>query len=345
MKQIVLLLAMTAGFSELAISQDIHFSNTEYVPLVLNPALAGANSGRQASLAYRTQWGQLGSSFRTAVAAFDTRLGKERSNKVNTLGLGFNFFTDRTPGKSITNTSAAVSIADHIKLSTTSRISIGLNIGYAFSSFGVSSGKWASQYNGVAYDANISSGETFGNQSFGALDAGAGALYTYEKTSKNAFGASKKKIQAGFAAYHVNRPNDSFIQSNESRLPIRYTFFLNADIDITGTKSSFQPGVYVQRQGAFAQYLFGTNYRYQVNSGSKYTGYERPFSLSMGLFTRIRDSFIGRLMVEFDQYSIGYAHDFTISLLSTSNGRLGASEFFLRYNMGDGGGFRNKGVR
>lgn len=345
MKRILLLLVMAAGFFEITTAQDIHFSNTEYVPLVLNPALAGANSGRQAALAYRTQWGQLGSSFRTAVASFDTRLGKERANKVNNLAFGVNFFTDRTPGKLITNTSAAVALADHIKLSSTSRISLALNLGYAFASYSVGNGRWASQYNGAAYDGNISSGETFGNQSFGSLDAGAGMLYTFEKTSRNAFGTSKKKIQTGFAAYHVNRPNDSFIQYNDSRLPIRYTFFLNADFDITGTKSSFQPGVYVQRQGTAAQYLFGTNYRYQVNSGSKYTGYERPLSLSMGLFTRVRDCFIGRLMVEFDQYSIGYAHDFTISLLSTSNGRLGASEFFLRYNMGDGGGFRNKGVR
>jgi len=42
------------------VAQDLHFSNPEYSPLILNPALAGANSGMQANLNYRTQWGKLG---------------------------------------------------------------------------------------------------------------------------------------------------------------------------------------------------------------------------------------------------------------------------------------------
>jgi type IX secretion system PorP/SprF family membrane protein len=328
--------------SSLVRAQDIHFSNTEYVPLVLNPALAGANSGRQANLAYRTQWGQLGTSFRSAIASFDTRVGKQEGRKTNSLAIGFNFFNDRTPATAITNTAANFSLADHIKVNSTSQISLALNLGYAFRSFNESGGKWASQYNGVSYDAGLPSGETFGNQNFGFFDAGAGIVYTYAKSTKNAVGTNNKRVNLGFAAYHVNRPNDSFIQSNDARLPIRFTFFTNAELNVSGTKGSFLPGIYIQRQGTFSQYLLGAYYRYQLNGGSNYTGYEKPFSLYIGLFSRIQDSFIAKLMVEFDQYSVGYAHDFTVSPLTTNSGRLGASEIFIRYNMGDGGGFRNQ---
>jgi type IX secretion system PorP/SprF family membrane protein len=309
---------------------------------VLNPALAGANSGRQANLAYRTQWGQLGSSFRSAIASFDTRLGKQEGRKTNSLAMGLNFYNDRSPETAINSTTAALSVADHIKVNSSSQISLALNLGYAFRSFDASRGRWASQYNGVTYEASTASGESFGNQNFGFFDAGAGIVYSYSKTSKNAVGTTGKKVNVGLAAYHVNRPNDSFILSNDARLPVRFTLFANADINVSGTKGSFLPGIYLQRQGPFSQYLIGGYYRYNLNGGSNYTGYEKPFSLSLGLFTRIQDSFIAKLMVEFDQYSIGYAHDFTVSQLSNNAGRLGASELFIRYNMNDGGGFRTR---
>lgn len=342
MKNSTLLFLTFLSLTSMVSAQDIHFSNTEYVPLVLNPALAGANSGRQANLAYRTQWGQLGSSFRSAVASFDTRVGKQEARKRNSLAIGFNFFNDRTPETAITNTTAAFALADHIKVNNTSQISLALNLGYAFRAYNPAGGKWASQYNGVAYDASLASGESFGNQNFGFFDAGAGIVYTYAKSTKNAVGTSSKRFNAGFAAYHVNRPNDSFIESNSARLPVRFTLFTNAELSVSGTKGAFLPGIYVQRQGSFSQYLAGAYYRYTLNGGSNYTGYEKPFSLSLGVFSRIGDSFIAKLMIEFDQYSVGYAHDFTVSPLTTNSGRLGASEFFIRYNMNDGGGFRTK---
>jgi hypothetical protein len=68
MKNALYLFIACASASLTVHAQDIHFSNTEYAPLILNPALAGANSPIQANMAYRTQWGQLGSSFRTAAA-------------------------------------------------------------------------------------------------------------------------------------------------------------------------------------------------------------------------------------------------------------------------------------
>jgi type IX secretion system PorP/SprF family membrane protein len=217
---------------------------------------------------------------------------------------------------------------------------LGINAGYALRSFDNVDGMWASQYDGIAYNPGIASGEDFNNQNFGYFDAGAGILYTYAKKVKAMARNVDRRVNVGVAAYHITRPNNSFVDLKSERLPIRYTAFANASISISGTDLVVLPGVYYQRQGNFQQYLLGTNLKYKINIGSNYTGYERPFAVSLGLFTRIKDSFIAKLIIDWDQFSVGYAYDFTVSSLTSNSNRLGASEIFLSFNIGDGGGFR-----
>ncbi len=321
-------------------AQDIHFSNTEYAPLILNPALAGANSPIQANMAYRTQWGQLGSSFRTANASFDARITQDNTSKSNFLALGLSFFNDRIGDMGMVTNNVALAIADHIRLNAKSQLSLGINAGYALRSFDNVDGMWASQYDGLVYNPGLASGEDFNNQNFGYFDAGAGILYTYAKKVKAMAKNANKRVNVGVAAYHITRPNNSFVELASEKLPVRYTAFANADISIDGTDGDILPGVYYQRQGSFSQLLLGTYYKYKFNMGSNYTGYERPFAISLGLFTRLKDSYIAKLMIDWDQFSVGYAYDFTVSSLTSNSNRLGASEIFLSFNVGDGGGFR-----
>ena len=322
-------------------AQDIHFSNTEYAPLILNPALAGANTPIQANMSYRTQWGQLGSSFRTANASFDARVTKDNSSKSNFLALGVSFFNDRIGDMGMVTNNVALTIADHIRLNAKSQLSLGINVGYTLRSFDNIDGMWASQYDGVTYNPSLASGEDFNNQNFGYFDAGAGILYTYAKKVKAMARNVDKRVNVGVAAYHITRPNNSFVELDSEKLPVRYSAFVNADISIDGTSGDILPGIYYQRQGSFSQLLLGTYYKYKFNTGSNYTGYERPFAVSLGLFTRLKDAYIAKLMIDWDQFLVGYAYDFTFSSLRSNSNGLGASEVFLSFKVGDGGGFRN----
>lgn len=323
-------------------AQDLHFSNTEYSPLILNPALAGANSGMQANLAYRTQWGQLGSSFRSAIASFDARVSNDKSGKKNFLALGLNLYNDRIGDMGLSSNSVALSIADHLRLDAKNQLSFALNIGYTMRSFDNVQGRWASQFDGAAFNPSLPSGEDVNNLNFGFLDAGAGLLYTYTRKVNAIAGKVDKRINVGVAAFHLNRPDNSFVEASNERLSVRYTAFANASISIDGTDGDVMPGIFYQRQGNFSQLMLGTMYRYRFNTGSNYTGYERPFSVSLGVYTRLRDALIARLMLDWDQFSLGYAYDFTVSPLTNNSNPLGASEIFVRFNIGDGGGFRYK---
>ncbi len=72
------------------ISQDIHFSFAERNPLVLNPAFAGANYKKEATLNYRNQWSSLGDPITTTTLGFHSRITAERRNSGNTLAIGIN---------------------------------------------------------------------------------------------------------------------------------------------------------------------------------------------------------------------------------------------------------------
>jgi hypothetical protein len=56
----------------------------------------------------------------------------------------------------------------------------------------------------------------------------------------------------------------------------------------------------------------------------------------------VKDALVGKLMFEYDQFSAGFAYDINISSLTEVSRSKGGFELFLRFNMGDGGGFRAK---
>ena len=53
------------------IAQDIHFSQVNMTPLLLNPAQAGAEASMRGTVNYRNQWSSVTSPFVTIAAAFD----------------------------------------------------------------------------------------------------------------------------------------------------------------------------------------------------------------------------------------------------------------------------------
>jgi type IX secretion system PorP/SprF family membrane protein len=322
------------------VAQDLHFSNPEYSPLILNPALAGANSGMQANLNYRTQWGKLGDSYRSTAASFDARITADNSSKNNVLAVGLNFFNDKAGNLGMMSNNLALSVANHFKIDSRNKFSLAINAGYCQRSIQSADGIWASQFNGVVYDAGVSSGEEFNNQSFGFFDAGAGILYSYNRKVKGVARNSDQRVNIGLAAFHLNRPNFSFVEIGNERMNVRYSAFIDAEISIEGTDGVLLPSVFYHKQGSASQILFGTFYKYKLNSGSNYTGYEKPFSFSLGVFGRLKDAFIAKMILEWDQFAIGYSYDVTLSGLSKNTNGFGASEIFVRFNMGDGGGFR-----
>ena len=342
MKMNFFCLTLVAVLSLDAWSQDIHFSQLEFSPLTLNPALAGANSPMQGIINYRNQWNSVAVPFKTVAASFDMRFNERKRDKKGIIAGGINFFNDQAGDLKVNTNNVNLNLAYHLILNRQSTLGIGLYSGYGQRFIDPANGRWGIQFDGFNYDAALPSQETINNSTFSFMDVGTGLLYAYRKNQGYSTQNNHLNINIGFSAFHLNRPNYSYLGNNMERLMTRYAAFVNADIGIPRTKNSILPGIYFQRQGNSSEMLFGGYYKYTISEGSRATGFTRPLSLSLGLFSRFRDALVGKILFDYDQYSIGFAYDINVSSLTTVSKARGGFELFLRFNMNDGDGFRTR---
>ena len=321
-------------------AQDVHFSQVEYSPLTLNPALAGANSAFQGITNFRSQYGSFTTPYQTMAASIDGRFTEGIKNSKGSFGGGLNFYNDEMGDGNFTQTMVNISLAYQLMLNKKSRLGVGLSSGFGTCSANPNAGQWGTQYDGMAYNPLLASGESFYNQNFSYFDMGAGMLYTYR--TKNAFLTEKadKVFNFGVSATHLNRPIYSFYNSSIQHLPVRYSVFANANIGLPASNGAFLPGVYYSRQKTSNEILAGFYYKQFLKNESRSTGLVKANSLYLGLFTRFKDAMILKAMIEWGTVSAGFAYDINISRLSTVTNFKGGMEVFVRYNLNEFKGSR-----
>lgn len=312
-------------------AQDVHFSFAGSNPMVLNPALAGANYNKEATLNHRRQWGSLGEPFTTTTAGFSSRIPNQKRSASNNFALGFQFLNDKAGEPSIVSNSFSLVLADHLRIGENSTLGAGMMIGFGQRSLQQATGQWATQYNGMAYDPSLSSGETLDNLEFRFVDAGIGMVYAYGRRGGTLARTEDLTFNVGVSLYHVNRPNFSFFREQEDKLPLRLSVFTNAEIAIASMDAALMPGFYFHRQGNFTEVLLGSFYKLKIIKDTRYTGFNKPLAISLGLFGRIGDAAVIKMLLDWDQYSLGYAFDFNTSGLNNFSGGNGAHEIFLRF--------------
>jgi type IX secretion system PorP/SprF family membrane protein len=315
-------------------AQDIHFSNMEFSPMTLNPALAGANYDLQAISNYRTQWNAVpgAAPFNTIAVSADMRLNPNKRQRSGNLAAGINFFNDQAGVNRISTNNVAISLAYHLFVGDNSTIGLGLQSGFGQRTLDAANGMWGSQYDGIQYNSSLSSGENLGTPSFSYLDAGAGVVYTYGTDESRMRANDNVRINAGYAVFHVNRPSFSFTGGDDN-LYMRHSLFANASISVGSTNFAIEPGVYTQVQGPSTEILMGSDIRVLLKEGSKVTGNIQRTSVAMGVFYRNRDAVVARAMFNYSGMAIGFSYDFNISSLTEVTNARGGAEFFLRWIM------------
>lgn len=314
-------------------AQDIHFSQASNSPLMLNPALAGANNVTQAIVNYRTQWRSVATPYNTIAASFDMRLNESSRQRKGIFALGLNLFNDQAGDLNLATTNANLNMAYHLIIDKKSTIGGGLYVGFGQRSISTSSGQWASQFNGDFYDANIQSGESVFSDKINYLDVGTGFVYTYKGSENFMTSNNQKEYNIGFAIYHLNRPDYSFMSANNEQLFMRFSGFANAIIGISNTRNSLMPAIYFQRQRTATEFLFGTYWRYRVQEASRVTGFNKGSYFSLGAFYRTNDAFVAKAMIEMFDYSVGFAYDINVSSLTRVSKARGGFEIFLKYSL------------
>ncbi len=309
--------------------QDFFFSQPNEAPLLLNPANAGAQYDMRATANYRLQWRSVTAPFRTIAGGFDMRF-LSNGNKGSSLGAGISISNDMAGDGRLSTTQITFCLSGKVILSKNQALSAGISGGFVQRKINVNDLTWGNQYNGLVYDPNLPSRESFSNQSFLNGDFGSGIQWSYGKgqrtlSSNDMFGA-----QAGISVFHVNSPNTGFYQVADKR-SLRYLFHFTGSYGIKNTNMQLSPLFIYQMQGPSKMLYVGTFIKYKLQESSKYTDYLLSRTVSLGGFLRGSDAFVIAAQSEMGQFAFGISYDINISTLTyVSKGR-GGFELSLKY--------------
>lgn len=325
-------------------AQDVHFSQMDYSPLTFNPALAGANNDLEASVIYRNQWGSVATPYQTIGASFDMRLNNKvkrrriygsNGKKVH-IALGADLFNDKAGDTRVTTNHVNVHFATHVLLGARHSLGLGIYGGYQQRSISPAEGQWGNQYDGFHYNPDLPNGQNFTSSSFGVFDAGAGLLYSYNLNNSRIGTNDNKRINIGIAAYHVNRPNYSFLEQSNEQLYMRITGFVNASIGIYNTPFIIEPEIYYQQQENTREILLGLYWKIILKKASHRTSFFKETKLGVGLFYRNNDALIAKALFDWNGWGVGFAYDFNLlNSLSTMSRSRGGFEVALKWVVPD----------
>lgn len=306
MKKFKYLVTILIGLaaSQDVVAQDPTFSQFYANPIYLNPAFAGTNRCARFGLNYRNEWPQLSANYVTYSASYDQYF------KGISGGIGVLATHDQQGQGTIKTSMLGLVYSYHLKLSNKASLLFGVRAAW-YQKFldwdNLRFGDMIDPRRGFIYKT----GDVQRGGSRGFFDASAGMLFF----TKNFF--------AGVSAHHLNMPDESMILGTGSKLPMRFTGHVGAEIKLGGNSkyvngTSIMPNVIVQYQQGFMEVNIGTYVKYNI--------------FTAGAWFRNKDAFILSLGINTGTFKIGYSYDVTVSRLN--NGASGGShEVSLGYNV------------
>jgi len=346
MKKLIIISALTLflPFGEgwggaISFAQDIHFSQFNMTPLLINPALTGfSGSDHRASLNYKNQWigmGSAGATYRTAMFSYDTRLLTKKF-KTGYIGAGIIAYKDVAGDLKLGTTQLNISFAGIVYINKKQLISGGLQGGYVQKSISTTDMKWDSQYDeGVGvFNPSLSSNDVVSIPPYRYGDFSGGLAWSYSSKQSYMSANNQLKINLGIAAFHLNRPNQKLNPYNTNstdNLNSKFIAHGSALIGIASTNYEFLPSAILFKQGGPFELNMGAMIRCRIKGESRYTGYVQAMALSLGAQYRIGDALIPMMMFEYSNYAIGVSYDVNTSMLKQSTGGKGGLEISLRF--------------
>ncbi len=313
-------------------AQDIHFSQYNASPLLLNPALAGMNAcDYRVYFNFRSQWPTVsaGNTYRTFAGGADMAIGKV--TKYNSFaGLGISFFSDQAGDINFNSNRVDLSFAYHFMLNRrgTMQISAGLQGSFNHRSIDPSKATFDSQYDNVTGIADPNgTRENFGRTKVMFGDAGLGLLFS-------AMTKSQTNYYFGFGLSHINQPKISFYpngsdasNTGSERLPMKVTLHGGAAIPV-GKRLSVMPNFLVLVQGSAYEFNLGCSFKTALGSN---TATSRT-ALHVGVQYRgLLDAMIISTRIDVKGFSCGLSYDINLSKLMPASKSVGAPEISIMY--------------
>ncbi len=322
-------------------AQDLHFSQFNETPALVNPALTGAESPLKISLINKDQWKSVTTAFKTRGANIEARIplgGRSKSRSTvakqkvfNGINAGLSFFSDKTGDGTLSTNQINLSVSTYIRIAEGHFVAAGIQNSYMQRKVNAGNFIFPDQYNGAIYDPGFKSAETFATQSYWYSNAGAGVLYSYDHDQKNFDVKELFRTHIGFSVYHLLQPKDQFIFPDQKSY---YKYVIHGDLakSLGKTRLIIAPSFLVQMQGPSSEIIFGSLIKHSIKGDSKYTGKNRRSSIGYGAYYRTGDAVIVSCMLELaERFAIVMGYDVNISSLKTASSRRGGLEIGLKF--------------
>lgn len=303
-------------------AQDVHFTQFNATPMIVNPAFTGNFDGRmRASAIYRDQWRSVTVPFKTIAVSVDAPIVNDLTTD-DYLAAGIQLYNDRAGDANLSNLSALASIAYHkfLGASAKSALSVGFQGGYTQKSFDLSK---------LYFDDDFVDGgfTPVGNNNLNnKLDYfvfNAGISYAQQAGENFSFAI-------GLGANNLNQPRETFDRKEDLAdvgLGMRYNAQVGA-IAYVSEKLSLRPAFLYQQQANATEMIAGNEFHLIVGDPEF-----RAFTTAvfLGGYYRFDDAAMVTAGLEFKGFRLGLAYDYTVSSLKNNAANTGGFEIALTW--------------
>ena len=311
-------------------AQDPQFTQFYAAPLYHNPAFTGSGYAPRIIFNYRNQWPSLNANFITQLVTVDHYIEKAKS------GVGLSFLND-SQGNRLKNTEVIGSYAYQLQVGEKNFVRLGVQGSYSNRGFDPNGLVFGDQLSNSGY-TGAASNDPFANltnfRTVKSFDVGSGVLFY------------NPKLFLGLSVNHITQPRISFSGTastttgcaNGDCIPRKYmvnggyNISLNNLINTTPNSErefTVTPTFLYKKQGQFSQLDLGFYATYTpLTVGLSYRGI--PLKKIFSPFPN-QDAIAALVGFRFDNFSLGYSYDYTISGLGASSG--GSHEFSISYQL------------
>jgi type IX secretion system PorP/SprF family membrane protein len=308
-------------------AQDIHFTQFNAAPLIINPAFTGNFDGMaRVTAIYRNQWASVTTPYLTYGASIDAPIIHDLSVD-DYLAVGLQVYKDQAGDANLSNFSGLVSVAYHKYLgaSVNKVLSVGLQGGYSQKSLDLTRLYFGDEFVNGNWQPGTSQEYQLGllNQ-VKYYTVNAGISFAHNPSEKFSY-------VVALGANNLNNPNDGFSSklSNQVGLDMRLTGQLGMIWNVS-QRFSLRPAVLYQNQSSATEMIAGNEF-YYLAGNPEFPMYSTGFFL--GGWYRSGDAMMLTCGVEFKGVRIGVAYDYNTSDLQTASNGNGGFELCIRYIM------------
>lgn len=303
-------------------AQNASFSQIQFAPFTINPALAGLHHDLKFNTIFRgSQLGDRGLILRGQVSC-DVAVNGKRRFKTGKFGVGVNYNYESGSIANLSNNQFQLNAAYNWIIRKWHTFGVGASFGYGVRNF-----------TPHLLDANDQIYASGGQQGASGIDLGAGILYTYKKGKTHMVSNNQQALDVGISVQHILSPDYFMFNDYTTSYNMRYSFFVRGHQGIA-RNMVLSPAFYYQFISLTShQALLGTYLKFRLRYGSRYSGYNKSSSISFGAFYRWQDAFIFNVIYQRGNVQVGGSFDLGVTSFSSDKGIRFGAEAVFRYTM------------